>query len=127
MKLNKINTIFITTLFTIQSYGSDYDNASFENYVTGQGVNEVILEAQEIICSLAKLRTEDLAGDGSYIATIFSDECVQTSLSNSTLSPNVLLVNVCVAAIPANVSATAGITKAILPEKAECGGAFSAA
>ena len=84
MKLNKINTIFITTLFTIQSYGSDYDNASFENYVTGQGVNEVILEAQEIICSLAKLRTEDLAGDGSYIATIFSDECVQTSLSNST-------------------------------------------
>ena len=52
---------------------------------------------------------------------------IQTSLSNSTLSPNVLLVNVCVAANPANVSADAGNTKLILPENAECAGAFTSA
>ena len=37
----------------------------------------------------------------------------QTSSSKSTLSPNVLFVNVCVAANPANVSADAGSTKLI--------------
>lgn len=77
------NIFFLLSLFTLNTFATDYDDATFDNFVTGQGVNEVILEAQEIICSLAKLRTEDLAGDGSYIATIFSDECVQTSLSNS--------------------------------------------
>ena len=51
----------------------------------------------------------------------------QTSLSKSTLSPNVLFVNVCVAANPAKVSADAGNTKLILPEKSECAGAFISA
>ena len=40
---------------------------------------------------------------------------------------NVLVVHVCVAAIPTSVSVTAGSVSAVFPEKSECAGALSAA
>ena len=58
---------------------SDYANATFDNYVSGQGVNEVLAEAQTIICALSRMGTEDLAGDGSYKATIYINECEQAA------------------------------------------------
>ena len=70
----------LAVLFTISAsiYATDYDNAKFENYVSGQGVNDVIAEAQLIVCKLSKLGTKELAGDGSYKSTIFADECEET-------------------------------------------------
>ena len=71
----KLAALFI---FSVSSNGTDYDNAKFENYVSGQGVNDVIAEAQLIVCKLSNLGTKELAGDGSYKATIFADECTET-------------------------------------------------
>jgi hypothetical protein len=70
----------LAVLFSISVFinATDYDNAKFENYVSGQGVNDVIAEAQLIVCKLSKLGTKELAGDGSYKATIFADECEET-------------------------------------------------
>ena len=45
-------------------------------------MNDVIATAQLIVCKLSKLGTKELAGDGSYKATIFADECTETGGSN---------------------------------------------
>ncbi len=75
MKNINLNTVLAISLFSISAYATDYDNASFDNFVEGQGVNEVLQDAQFIICSLSRMGTESLSGDGTYIATIYSDEC----------------------------------------------------
>ena len=72
--------IFLAITFSISSiHASDYANAQFDNYVSGQGVNEVLSEAQTIICALSRFGTEDLSGDGSYKATIYMNECEQAA------------------------------------------------
>ena len=72
--------IFLAITFSISSiHASDYTNAQFDNFVSGQGVNEVLSEAQTIICALSRFGTEDLSGDGSYKATIFMNECEQAA------------------------------------------------
>ena len=77
--MKNINIKIAALIFISASINStDYDNAKFENYVSGQGVNTVIAEAQLIVCKLSKLGTKELAGDGSYKATIFADECTET-------------------------------------------------
>jgi len=83
MKNINLNTVLAISLFSISAYATDYDNASFDNYVRGQGVNEVLAEAQTIICALSRMGTESLAGDGSYKATIYMNECEQAA-ANST-------------------------------------------
>jgi len=40
-------------------------------------------EAQTIICALSRMGTEDLAGDGSYKATIYINECEQAAAEAS--------------------------------------------
>ena len=52
---------------------------------------------------------------------------IQTSLLKSTLSPNVLFVNVSVVDVPTNVAALVGSVIVILPLKELCGGACKAA
>ena len=81
MKNFKIKPV-VLTIFSALTFATDYDNAEFENYVSGQGVNDVIGEAQLIVCKLSKLGTKQLAGDGSYKATIFADECEETGGSD---------------------------------------------
>ena len=72
--------IFLAITLSISSiHASDYANAQFDNYVSGQGVNEVLSEAQTIICALSRFGTEDLSGDGSYKATIYMNECEQAA------------------------------------------------
>ena len=78
--INKKIALILTLSLTVNA--TDYDNAEFENYVSGQGVNDVIATAQLIVCKLSKLGTKELAGDGSYKATIFADECTETGGSN---------------------------------------------
>ena len=64
--------VFVAISFFISfAHATDFDNAQFDNYVRGQGVNEVLAEAQTIICALSRMGTENLAGDGSYKATIY--------------------------------------------------------
>ena len=75
----KLTTLII---FNLSILAANYDDVEFENYVSGQGVNDVIAEAQLIVCKLSKLGTKELAGDGSYKATIFADECTETGGSN---------------------------------------------
>ena len=73
-KLKK-NILLTASFLSVSLFATDYDNAKFDNYVSGQGVNEVLAEAQFIICSLSRLGTKELAGDGAYKATIYADEC----------------------------------------------------
>ena len=79
-KLKK-NILLTASFLSVSLFATDYDNAKFDNYVSGQGVNEVLAEAQFIICSLSRLGTEELAGDGAYKATIYSDECEAATAS----------------------------------------------
>jgi len=81
MKNFKIKPI-VLSIFSALTFATDYDNAEFQNYVSGQGVNDVIAEAQLIVCKLSNLGTKELAGDGSYKATIFADECTETGGSS---------------------------------------------
>ena len=94
MKYLKLN-LFLPIYFLcgIINAATDYDNAQFDNYVSGQGVNEVLEEAQTIICALSRMGTEDLAGDGTYKATIYMNECEQaaaaaTDSSQGTTAPS---------------------------------------
>ena len=75
----KIKLLLSLSIFVTYVDSSDYANATFDNYVSGQGVNEVLAEAQTIICALSRMGTEDLAGDGSYKATIYINECEQAA------------------------------------------------
>ncbi|MEL1226655.1 MAG: hypothetical protein VW963_07915 [Candidatus Neomarinimicrobiota bacterium] len=79
MKNYKLKSLLAITLVSTYANTTDYDNAVFDNYVSGQGVNEVLAEAQTIICALSRMGTEDLAGDGSYKATIYINECEQAA------------------------------------------------
>ena len=79
MKNIKIKLLLSLSIFVSYIDSSDYANATFDNYVSGQGVNEVLAEAQTIICALSRMGTEDLAGDGSYKATIYINECEQAA------------------------------------------------
>ncbi len=91
LKLNLFLPIYL--LSGILNSATDYDNAQFDNYVSGQGVNEVLEQAQTIICALSRMGTEDLAGDGTYKATIYMNECEQaaaaaTDSSQGTTAPS---------------------------------------
>ena len=79
--MNKLKyKIFLALTLSVSSINaSDYSNAQFDNFVSGQGVNEVLAEAQTIICALSRFGTEDLSGDGSYKATIYMNECEQAA------------------------------------------------
>ena len=79
MKYIKTKLFLSLSIFITYVDSSDYANATFDNYVSGQGVNEVLAEAQTIICALSRMGTEDLAGDGSYKATIYINECEQAA------------------------------------------------
>ena len=79
--MNKLQyKTFLALILSVSSIqASDYANAQFDNFVSGQGVNEVLSEAQTIICALSRFGTEDLSGDGSYKATIYMNECEQAA------------------------------------------------
>ena len=92
MKNIKLTTALTISIFSLNAFATDYDDASFDNFVDGQGVNEVLEDAQFILCSLARFGTESLAGDGTYKATIYSDECegqgaAATDSSQGTTAP----------------------------------------
>ena len=75
MKNYKIQFALTFSLFALNIFATDYDDDKFDNHIQDQGVNEVLEEAQFILCSLSRFGTKELAGDGSYKATIYSDEC----------------------------------------------------
>ena len=80
--LNIKKKILLTASFlSISIFATDYDDAKFDNYVSDQGVNEVLAEAQFIICTLSRLGTKELAGDGAYKATVYADECEAATAS----------------------------------------------
>ena len=83
MKNFKIKLFLSLSIFISYIEATDYANARFDNFVSGQGVNEVLAEAQTIICALSRMGTEDLAGDGSYKATIYINECEQAAAEAS--------------------------------------------
>ena len=92
MKNIKLTTALTISIFSLNVFATDYDDASFDNFVDGQGVNEVLEDAQFILCSLSRFGTESLAGDGTYKATIYSDECegqgaTATDSSQGTTAP----------------------------------------
>ena len=92
MKNIKLTTALTISIFSLNVFATDYDDASFDNFVDGQGVNEVLEDAQFILCSLSRFGTESLAGDGTYKATIYSDECegqgaAATDSSQGTTAP----------------------------------------
>ena len=92
MKNINLTTVLAISIFSLNAFATDFDDANFDNFVDGQGVNEVLEDAQFILCSLARFGTESLAGDGTYKATIYSDECegqgaAATDSSQGTTAP----------------------------------------
>lgn len=92
MKNIKLLKFFTISILSTALFATDYDNAKFDNYVSGQGVNEVLAEAQYIICAVSKMGTKELSGDGTYKATIYADECeaaaaTSTDSSQGTSAP----------------------------------------
>ena len=83
MKNIKLQSLLTLSLFVSTAFATDYDNAKFDNYISDQGVNEVLSEAQEIICLLSRMGTEQLAGDGSYKAVIYADECEEVGAAST--------------------------------------------
>ena len=83
MKNIKLQSLLTLSLFVSTAFATDYDNAKFDNYISDQGVNEVLSEAQEIICMLSRMGTEQLAGDGSYKAVIYADECEEAGAAST--------------------------------------------
>lgn len=73
--------LFLPIIFSVNA--TDYANTKFDNFVSEQGVNTVLSEAQRIVCALSRMGTEDLAGDGAYKATIYMNECEQSALATS--------------------------------------------
>ena len=51
MKNFNLKQFFAISLFSSALIASDYENDKFTNYVDGQGVNDVLEDAQFIICS----------------------------------------------------------------------------
>lgn len=92
MKNFNLKQFFAISLFSSALIASDYENDKFTNYVDGQGVNDVLEDAQFIICSLARFGTEFLVNDGNYKATIYSDECeaaaAATTSTQGTTAPS---------------------------------------
>ena len=54
MKNYKLKSLLAAALVSTYANTTDYDNTVFDNYVSGQGVNEVLAEAQTIICASRK-------------------------------------------------------------------------
>ena len=93
MKNIKLTTALTISIFSLNAFATDYENATFDNFVDGQGVNEALADAQFILCSLSRFGTESLAGDGTYKATIYTDECesagaAATDSSQGTTAPS---------------------------------------
>ena len=84
------------------------DNAKFDNFVSGQGVNEVLAEAQFIICSMAKMGTKELSGDGTYKATLYSDECEQAGAASTDSSQGTTAPSSASSSSSSSTAATAG-------------------
>ena len=93
MKSHKSMKYIYTTLIIIFSNISisqetAYETDLFENYISGQGANESLALASQIICYMANIGTETLANAGNYKAIIYEDDCTTTSSTGSTSAPS---------------------------------------
>ena len=64
-----LSLAIVAALHLNVSAQQNYDTDTFENYVADQEVQESLNNAQEILCQIANMGTEDLANDGAYKAT----------------------------------------------------------
>ena len=108
MKNIKITKFLIISILSVSIHATDYDNAKFDNFVSGQGVNEVLAEAQFIICSMAKMGTKELSGDGTYKATLYSDECEQAGAASTDSSQGTTAPSSASSSSSSSTAATAG-------------------
>ena len=93
MKLRKSMKYIYSSLIIIFSNISisqetAYETDLFENYISGQGANESLALASQIICYMANIGTETLANAGNYKAIIYEDDCTTTSSAGSTSAPS---------------------------------------
>ena len=64
-----LSLAIVAALHLNVSAQQNYDTDTFENYVADQEVQESLNNAQEVLCQIANMGTEDLANDGAYKAT----------------------------------------------------------
>ena len=84
MKILKNKLILITFLsLSTFVFTSDYDEDTFDNYISGQGANDSLALASTIICYMSNTGAANLANDGSYKAAIYADECETADSSSS--------------------------------------------
>ena len=75
MKLLKITILMMALMLYVQASATDFDADSQHFHVDGQSINEALLMVNEIICSIAAMRTDALVNDGPYRATVYDEEC----------------------------------------------------
>ncbi len=76
--------IFLLT-FTLSSFlfATDYDDDTFDNYISGQGANDSLSLASTIICYMSNTGASVLTNAGDYKAAIYADECETADASSS--------------------------------------------
>jgi len=74
---NSFLIVLLSSAFLISA--TDYDDDTFDNFVSGQGANDALSGATAILCYMANAGMSDLTNDGKYKANIFGDECVTTN------------------------------------------------
>ena len=74
--------IFIIFAY-ISAYATDYEDDTFDNYISGQGANDSLALASTIICFMSNTGAASLANDGAYKAAIYADECETADSSSS--------------------------------------------
>jgi len=77
--MNKLNTVISVSigLCFAPLQAQNYETDEFENFVADQNVQSALSAAQEVLCKVANLGTEELVNDGAYIANIYPKKCTQ--------------------------------------------------
>lgn len=82
MKLLK-TTISVLALVLAQSgLATDFDNDRQNFHVDGQSINDALESINDIVCTVAAMRTDALVNDGPYLATVYEEDC-ETSAASS--------------------------------------------
>ena len=83
MNMNNKKIFLLTFTLTSFLFATDYDDDTFDNYISGQGANDSLSLASTIICYMSNTGASVLTNAGDYKAAIYADECETADASSS--------------------------------------------
>ena len=82
MKLLKTTISVLALVLTQSGLATDFDNDRQNFHVDGQSINEALESINDIVCTVAAMRTDALVNRGPYLATVYEEDC-ETSAASS--------------------------------------------